>query len=36
MNFLTQAFEQSFESIDSGVLNLKIVKSDRSGYTPNF
>ena len=36
MNFLTQAIEQSFESIDSGVLNLKIVKSDQSGYTPNF
>ena len=36
MSFLTQAIETSFEGLDAGMINLKIVKSDRSAYHPNF
>lgn len=36
MNFLVNTIEKSFEGLDSGVVNLKIVKSDRSDYKPNF
>ena len=36
MNFLTEAIETSFEGLDAGMINLKIVKSDRSTYRPNF
>tara|TARA_B100000767_G_scaffold259016_1_gene268335 strand:+ start:3968 stop:4228 length:261 start_codon:yes stop_codon:yes gene_type:complete len=36
MNFLVNSIEDSFGNIESGVVNLKIVKSDRSNYIPNF
>jgi len=36
MPFLTEAIQQSFEQQEHCVVNLKIVKSDRSEYVPNF
>tara|TARA_B110000503_G_scaffold74887_1_gene115659 strand:+ start:364 stop:624 length:261 start_codon:yes stop_codon:yes gene_type:complete len=36
MIFLTEAIEASFNGLDAGMINLKIVKSDRSGYRSNF
>ena len=36
MLFVSQAIKDSFEAIDHVVLNMKIVKSDRSDYEPNF
>tara|TARA_B110000967_G_scaffold96216_1_gene98820 strand:+ start:71 stop:331 length:261 start_codon:yes stop_codon:yes gene_type:complete len=36
MIFLTEAIEVSFNGLDAGMINLKIVKSDRSGYRSNF
>ncbi len=36
MSFLTAEIKTSFESQDHVVVNLKIVKSDRSEYVPNF
>ncbi len=36
MNFLVSSIEECFGTIESGVVNLKIVKSDSSNYIPNF
>ena len=36
MLFLSLAIRKSFDDIDHVVLNMKIVKSDRSDYEPNF
>ena len=36
MPFLTKEIKTSFENQDNCVMNLKIVKSDRSNYEPNF
>ncbi len=36
MAFLTEAMEGSLGSIDLGLMNLKIVKTDRSKYEPDF
>lgn len=34
--FLTEEIKTSFKNQDNTVINLKIVKSDRSNYEPNF
>jgi uncharacterized protein YqgV (UPF0045/DUF77 family) len=36
MPFLTKEIKTSFENQENTVINLKIVKSDRSNYEPNF
>ncbi|MGB7395892.1 MAG: thiamine-binding protein [Pricia sp.] len=36
MAVLNQEIKTAFELMDKGLLFLKIVKSDRSGYEPNF
>ena len=36
MPFLTNAIKKSFTDIDIAVLNMKIVKTDRSDYEPHF
>ena len=36
MLFLTATIKASFEDIEHVVMNMKIVKSDRSDYEPNF
>lgn len=36
MPFLTQEIKRSFLEIDIAVLNMKLVKSDRSDYEPHF
>ncbi|WBX73444.1 hypothetical protein PG913_11460 [Tenacibaculum pacificus] len=36
MKLLTSEIKNSFELIDSGIILLKIVKSDRSKYEPSF
>ncbi len=36
MPFLTEEIKTSFENQDNAVINLKIVKSDRSNYEPTF
>lgn len=36
MSFLSAEIEMSFASQDHIIVNLKVVKSDRSGYEPNF
>jgi uncharacterized protein YqgV (UPF0045/DUF77 family) len=36
MPFLTEEIKTSFKNQDNTVINLKIVKSDRSNYEPNF
>ena len=36
MPFLNHAIKTSFETLENVVLNMKIVKTDRSDYEPNF
>lgn len=36
MPFLTDEIKRSFDGIDIAVLQMKIVKTDRSDYEPNF
>ena len=36
MPFLTREIKTSFEQQENTLINLKIVKSDRSTYEPNF
>ncbi|MFT4698505.1 MAG: hypothetical protein ACI9SJ_001654 [Flavobacteriaceae bacterium] len=36
MSMLTNEMKNTLESVKSGILFLKIVKSDRSDYTPSF
>ena len=36
MAFLTEEIKHSFLKLDIAVLNMKIVKSDRSDYEPHF
>jgi uncharacterized protein YqgV (UPF0045/DUF77 family) len=36
MPFLTQEIKRSFSDLDSAVLNMKLVKTDRSDYEPFF
>mgnify|MGYP000144017821 CR=1 FL=1 len=36
MNLLNFEIKTAFELIDKGLLYMKIVKSDRSAYEPNF
>ncbi|MDA9056646.1 thiamine-binding protein [Flavobacteriaceae bacterium] len=36
MLFLTATIKASFDEIENVVLNMKIVKSDRSDYEPHF
>lgn len=36
MAFLTEEIKESFENQENVVVNLKIVKSDRSNYESNF
>lgn len=36
MPFLTQEIKRSFTDIDIAVLQMKIVKTDRSDYEPHF
>lgn len=36
MPYLTEEIKTSFENQDNTVINLKIVKSDRSNYESNF
>ena len=36
MELLTKEIKEAFELLDNGLLQMKIVKSDRSNYEPNF
>jgi len=36
MPFLTQEIKTTFEQQNASILNMKIVKSDRSDYEPDF
>ncbi|NNK83140.1 MAG: hypothetical protein HKO92_08445 [Flavobacteriaceae bacterium] len=36
MAFLTKAIKASFQEVDISVLTMKVVKTDRSDYEPNF
>lgn len=36
MPFLTQEIKRSFDDVDISVLQMKIVKTDRSDYEPHF
>ncbi|MEO1030276.1 MAG: hypothetical protein AAFX55_02670 [Bacteroidota bacterium] len=36
MPFLTQEIKRSFNEVDVSVLQMKIVKTDRSDYEPDF
>lgn len=36
MSILTKEIKESFSSIDIGLFQLKIVKTDRSDYVPDF
>ncbi|CAL2084614.1 thiamine-binding protein [Tenacibaculum sp. 190524A05c] len=36
MQLLTSEVKETFEAIDNGLLQMKIVKTDRSDYEPNF
>ena len=36
MNLITSELKNTFELIDSGLLFMKIVKTDRSDYEPTF
>jgi uncharacterized protein YqgV (UPF0045/DUF77 family) len=36
MQLLTSEVKEAFENIDNGLLQMKIVKTDRSDYEPNF
>lgn len=36
MPFLTQEIKATFNTVDASVINMKIVKTDRSNYEPSF
>lgn len=36
MQLLTSEVKEAFDAIDNGLLQMKIVKTDRSDYEPNF
>ncbi|MBU2928041.1 hypothetical protein [Winogradskyella psychrotolerans] len=36
MPFLTKEIKRSFEDVDISVLTMKVVKTNRSDYEPNF
>ncbi len=36
MSFLTEKIEKSFKNTEHILINMKIVKSDRSSYEPSF
>lgn len=36
MQLLTSEVKEAFQNIDNGLLQMKIVKTDRSDYEPNF
>ena len=36
MPFLTEAIREAFESTEIAVMSIKLVKTDRSDYEPNF
>lgn len=36
MNLLTKEIKNAFELLENGLILLKIVKTDRSDYEPNF
>lgn len=36
MNLLQNEIKEAFELMDKGLLFMKVVKSDRSGYEPHF
>ena len=36
MQLITSELKNTFELLDNGILLMKIVKSDRSDYEPNF
>lgn len=36
MQLITSEVKEAFEAIDNGLLQMKIVKTDRSDYEPNF
>ena len=36
MSFLTQAIQEVFEQEDAVVLQIKLIKGDRSNYVPSF
>lgn len=36
MNMLTNEMKNTLEALESGIMFLKIVKTDRSKYTPSF
>jgi uncharacterized protein YqgV (UPF0045/DUF77 family) len=36
MPFLTHAIKRSFSEVDLAVLQMKVVKTNRSGYEPDF
>ncbi len=36
MSMLTNEIKNTLEAVESGIMFLKIVKSDRSDYTPSF
>ncbi|MDX1471047.1 MAG: thiamine-binding protein [Flavobacteriaceae bacterium] len=36
MDFLTRAMQSAFKGVDACIMNMKVVKSDRSGYKPDF
>ena len=36
MSFLTQAIQEVFEQEDAVVLQMKLIKGDRSSYVPSF
>ncbi|AUC13954.1 hypothetical protein BTO06_01755 [Tenacibaculum sp. SZ-18] len=36
MQLLTSEIKEAFGAIDNGLLQMKIVKTDRSDYEPNF
>jgi len=36
MLFLTKEIETAFKSFDMGLMHIKLVKTDRSAYEPNF
>jgi len=36
MPFLTKAIKRSFQDVDISVLTMKLVKTDRSNYEPDF
>ena len=36
MQLVTSEVKEAFEAVDNGLLQMKIVKTDRSDYEPNF